>query len=182
MKNCLAILFLSLAVVDAGASDRVEQLDRLYGEFWEENLRMNPLQATFAGDPRYNGDLPNYLSVEFLEQNRAFQQKYLDRFVRTHRESFERRFPMLPGVEFEYTWGGSLALSRNHMGHFGQLAPNVYGALCCNGLGVTRGTVTGTLRTSVVAKMNFTCSGGSSSVLSRPLKAGFDSMCTSSRM
>ena len=71
--------------------------------------------------------------------------KYLERFVHTHRESFERRFPMLPGVEFEYTWGGSLALSRNHMGHFGQLAPNVYGALCCNGLGITRGTVTGHL-------------------------------------
>ena len=43
-------------------------------------------------------------------------------------------------------------------------------------------TVTGTLRTSVVAKMNFTCSGGSSSVFSRPLKAAFDSMCTSSMM
>jgi glycine/D-amino acid oxidase-like deaminating enzyme len=52
---------------------------------------------------------------------------------------------MLPDVNFEYTWGGSLALSRNHMAHFGQLANNVYGALCCNGLGVTRGTVTGTL-------------------------------------
>ncbi|MCO6055258.1 FAD-binding oxidoreductase [Pseudomonas sp. MOB-449] len=71
--------------------------------------------------------------------------KYLDRFVKRHRASFERRFPMLPGVEFEYTWGGSLALSRNHMGHFGELAPNVYGALCCNGLGVTRGTATGKL-------------------------------------
>lgn len=71
--------------------------------------------------------------------------KYLDRFVKRHRASFERRFPMLPGVEFEYTWGGSLAMSRNHMGYFGQLAPNVYGALCCNGLGVTRGTVTGKL-------------------------------------
>ncbi|MFZ6048468.1 NAD(P)/FAD-dependent oxidoreductase [Pseudomonas sp. CR3202] len=71
--------------------------------------------------------------------------KYLDRFVKRHRASYERRFPMLPGVEFEYTWGGSLALSRNHMGHFGELAPNVYGALCCNGLGVTRGTATGKL-------------------------------------
>jgi glycine/D-amino acid oxidase-like deaminating enzyme len=52
---------------------------------------------------------------------------------------------MLGDVAFEYTWGGSLSLSRNHMAHFGQLAKNVYGALCCNGLGVTRGTVTGTL-------------------------------------
>lgn len=72
-------------------------------------------------------------------------RKYLDRFVHRHRESFARRFPMLPDVNFEYTWGGALALSRNHMGFFGQLAPNVFGALCCNGLGVTRGTVTGQL-------------------------------------
>jgi glycine/D-amino acid oxidase-like deaminating enzyme len=71
--------------------------------------------------------------------------KYLQRFNQRHKESFERRFPMLPDVGFEYTWGGSLALSRNHMAHFGQLSDNVYGALCCNGLGVTRGTVTGTL-------------------------------------
>jgi glycine/D-amino acid oxidase-like deaminating enzyme len=31
------------------------------------------------------------------------------------------------------------------------LAPNVYGALCCNGLGITRGTVTGTLLADWIA-------------------------------
>ncbi len=83
-------------------------------------------------------------SFSFIPDGRS-RKKYLDRFVQRHRTSYERRFPMLPGVEFEYTWGGSLAMSRNHMGFFGELAPNVYGALCCNGLGVTRGTVTGSL-------------------------------------
>ncbi|MCY1273555.1 Gamma-glutamylputrescine oxidoreductase [compost metagenome] len=83
-------------------------------------------------------------SFSFNRDGRS-NPKYLQRFVKRHRESFARRFPMLPAVEFDYTWGGSLAISRNHMGYFGQLAPNVYGALCCNGLGVTRGTVTGTL-------------------------------------
>ncbi len=43
-------------------------------------------------------------------------------------------------------------------------------------------TVTGTLLTSVVARKNFTCSGGSSSVFSKPLNAGLESMCTSSMM
>jgi glycine/D-amino acid oxidase-like deaminating enzyme len=79
------------------------------------------------------------------------RQHCLDRFIHRHRQSFERRFPMLPDVEFEYTWSGSLALSRNHKGFFGQLAPNVYGALCCNGLGITRGTVTGTLLADWIA-------------------------------
>lgn len=75
----------------------------------------------------------------------------LERFVRNHRQSFERRFPMLPDVGFDYTWSGSLALTQNHKGFFGQLAPNVYGALFCNGLGVTRGTVTGTLLADMIA-------------------------------
>jgi len=37
-------------------------------------------------------------------------------------------------------------------------------------------TVTGTFLISVVAKMNFTCSGGSSSVFSNALKDDIDSM------
>ena len=43
-------------------------------------------------------------------------------------------------------------------------------------------TVTGTLRISVVAKMNFTWAGGSSSVFNRALKALVESICTSSMM
>ena len=43
-------------------------------------------------------------------------------------------------------------------------------------------TVTGTLRISVVAKMNFTWAGGSSSVFNKALKAEVESMCTSSMM
>lgn len=83
-------------------------------------------------------------SFSFNPDGRS-NKKFIDRFINRHRASFASRFPMLPGVDFEYTWGGALALSRNHMGYFGQLADNVYGALCCNGLGVTRGTVTGKL-------------------------------------
>jgi len=75
----------------------------------------------------------------------------LARFKEHHRRSFARRFPMLPDVDFDYTWSGSLALTRNHRSFFGQLAPNVYGALFCNGLGVTRGTVTGALLADMIA-------------------------------
>jgi glycine/D-amino acid oxidase-like deaminating enzyme len=69
----------------------------------------------------------------------------LPRVAQRQRKSFENRFPMLPNVEFEYTWGGSMCLSRNHESFFGQLAPNVYGALCWQGLGTTKGTIAGTL-------------------------------------
>ncbi|HET7844257.1 MAG TPA: DUF885 family protein, partial [Xanthomonadales bacterium] len=56
-----------------------KQLDTLYAEFWEENLKLNPIQATFMGDPRYNAELPNFLSAEFRQQSHDFDQKWLDK-------------------------------------------------------------------------------------------------------
>ena len=61
------------------AADRAAQLNALYSEYWEENLKLNPISATFAGDPRYNDQLPNFLTKEFDDQSRAFAKKYLDR-------------------------------------------------------------------------------------------------------
>lgn len=75
----------------------------------------------------------------------------LEQFKQRHKISFENRFPMLPNVDFEYNWSGSLSLSQNHKGYFGQLAHNIYAAVCCNGLGITRGTVTGTVLADFIA-------------------------------
>ena len=71
-----SVLLLSSA---AQAADHAADLRQLYDQFWEESLKLNPLTATFAGDPRYNAELPNFLSPEYEDQARAFQQKYLDR-------------------------------------------------------------------------------------------------------
>lgn len=79
------------------------------------------------------------------------REHLLKRYIENHRRSFERRFPMLSGVNLEYSWSGAICLSENHEGFFGQLAPNVYGALCCNGLGITRGTATGKLLADMIA-------------------------------
>ncbi|QXI31419.1 NAD(P)/FAD-dependent oxidoreductase [Pseudomonas vanderleydeniana] len=79
---------------------------------------------------------------------------YTDKVRQSHRLSFERRFPTLTNVEFEHTWGGGLAMTRNGQGFFGQLRENVYGALGCNGLGTVRGTATGTLLANMLAGKN----------------------------
>ncbi len=63
----------------AHAADRAADLRKLYDEFWEESLKLSPISATFAGDPRYNAELPNFLSQEYEDQTRAFHQGYLDR-------------------------------------------------------------------------------------------------------
>jgi uncharacterized protein (DUF885 family) len=77
MRLLLIAFVISLGTI-VQAADRVAALNSLYAEFWEENLKLNPLTATYAGDPRYNGELQNFLAPEFEQKARAFHQKYLD--------------------------------------------------------------------------------------------------------
>jgi len=64
---------------------------------------------------------------------------------RRHKTLFDARFPMLPKVGMEHTWSGIVCLSRNAAPGFGQLASNVWSAVCQNAVGVTKGTFGGTL-------------------------------------
>jgi len=77
MRHLLVALSFLFAV-GAHADERATKLDALYAEFWEENLRLNPVLATQAGDPRYNAELPNYISPEHQQKLREFHQRYLD--------------------------------------------------------------------------------------------------------
>lgn len=62
---------------------------------------------------------------------------------KSHQISFDRRFPEISAIGFEYTWGGALSLAQNGGMVFGDLADRVYGAGFCNGTGVSRGAVFG---------------------------------------
>lgn len=62
-----------------------------------------------------------------------------------HQYLFEKFFPQLKGVSIEHTWAGFICLSRNGSPGFGELAPNVFTAVCDNGLGWTKGTISGLL-------------------------------------
>ena len=79
MKRATALVSLLLVACAAMGAERAAQLDTLYAEYWEDYLKLNPITATFAGDPRYNAELPNILAPEFEQQSKAFHQKYLDR-------------------------------------------------------------------------------------------------------
>ncbi|CTQ56047.1 Gamma-glutamylputrescine oxidoreductase [Roseibium album] len=61
----------------------------------------------------------------------------------THRASFERRFPQLAHVPFEFAWSGVEGISRNGTNFFGEMARNVFVAGGYNGSGVSRGTAFG---------------------------------------
>lgn len=62
-----------------------------------------------------------------------------------HQRSFDRRFPMLKGVELQYTWGGPLCLSANNGALFGRREDGILEAVGCNGLGLSRGSSSGKL-------------------------------------
>ncbi|MET0654752.1 MAG: DUF885 family protein [Pseudoxanthomonas sp.] len=100
------------------ASAKGARLQRLYAEYWEEVLKLNPVQATFQGDPRYNDQLPDFGSAEYRKQQHDFTVRWLktiedvgsdglsgqdllsyEIFVRDSRNSLEgERFPdwMMP--------------------------------------------------------------------------------------
>lgn len=63
----------------ATAESKAATLNRLYGEFWEESLKLNPLQATFQGDNRYNDQLPNFLTEASRKEAHDFTVRWLKR-------------------------------------------------------------------------------------------------------
>jgi uncharacterized protein (DUF885 family) len=75
----LALAFLAPLAAHAADDTRAAKLTALYAEYWEDNLKINPITATQAGDPRYNAELPNLFSIEHRDALKAFHQKYLDR-------------------------------------------------------------------------------------------------------
>ncbi len=62
---------------------------------------------------------------------------------REHEDTLRKRFAMLPDLEFEDTWGGVLCFSRNHVPKCGALADGIWAAVCQNGVGAAKGTISG---------------------------------------
>ena len=73
---------LSTAATDAPAAaqqpgDRAARLNALYADYWEAALELNPLQATYIGDSRYNAELPDTFSAEHRAKALAFWREWL---------------------------------------------------------------------------------------------------------
>jgi glycine/D-amino acid oxidase-like deaminating enzyme len=76
--------------------------------------------------------------------------RFRRRAARAHRVAFERRFPGLAHVPFDYSWGGALSMARNGEPVFGRLADGIHGALVHNGTGLSRGAICGKLIAEMV--------------------------------
>ncbi|WP_407062767.1 DUF885 domain-containing protein [Cognatilysobacter tabacisoli] len=67
----------TVATAPASQQDKAARLTALYDQYWEEVLAMNPVQATFQGDSRYNDQLPDFGTAEFRAKSRAFTERWL---------------------------------------------------------------------------------------------------------
>lgn len=58
---------------------RAAELEQVYADFWEANLKLNPINATFMGDARYNDQLPNFYTADYRKQINVLNQSFLDK-------------------------------------------------------------------------------------------------------
>lgn len=63
----------------------------------------------------------------------------------SHIEGVRRRFPKLDKLEFDHTWAGVFCMTRNWASFFGRLEQGVFASLGYCGVGLPRGTISGTL-------------------------------------
>lgn len=70
-------------------------------------------------------------------------ERQLQRARKVMQAKFEARFPQLAGLEMEHAWVGHLCLSLNGVAVMRPVEDGVYSACVDNGLGTTRGTLTG---------------------------------------
>lgn len=60
------------------ATSSSQALNQLFEEYFERSLQLNPLQATFIGDHRYDDQLANDISPAHIAAVLAFDRKYLE--------------------------------------------------------------------------------------------------------
>lgn len=93
MKNiswCLYALLLMFISCSTPKREIIEitqvSLDTVFNQYHEERLKLFPMDATMAGDNRYNDLLPNVLTAEFREQVKELYSKYNEQLKQYDRD------------------------------------------------------------------------------------------------
>ncbi len=87
IKNTLIIVCLSMVFIacknettskesTASINDVSAKFNEMLDNYYEESLQLNPLQATFTGDNRFNDQFPNPLAYETVTKVKAHFTKY----------------------------------------------------------------------------------------------------------
>ncbi len=122
-----------------------EEIKRLGGEPNWEVVPADPFGSTVRRIHGVGGDRIIVRNKFDFNSSVEGTDKDVQTAARDHDRSFDARFPMLKGVEMEYRWGGRLCLSWNGVPVFGELEEGIFAACCQNGLGASKGILSGIL-------------------------------------
>lgn len=120
-----------------------------------ESWGVTPVNAFVSTTMRYTTDrriMIRYL-LRYCPSQLAPEGELAD--VRAaHQKVLRGRFPMLPEVTIDHTWTGYVCLSRNNAPGFGKIDDNVWSAVCCNAVGITKATIAGMLAADLACEVD----------------------------
>lgn len=64
-------------------------INRMFNNYWEDRMKLFPLEATTSGDNQYNDILQNDVSSGFIDQAKKFYSRYTDSINTFNRESLD---------------------------------------------------------------------------------------------
>ncbi len=132
LKSRMATIYTYAAVTEEIADSRVDELGE--SEAWGL-LPSHRLGTTL----RRIG--PNRIMVRSLYAHEAELGER--EAVSKLRDRFERRWPNLKDVQFEYLWAGTTAFTMNGAPWWGRVEDGLYASGGCNGSGIAKGTMLG---------------------------------------
>jgi hypothetical protein len=78
MKKLVLPLLLLCLACKATTKENTPSLSDVLENYYKESLALYRLPASYQGDTRYDDTLPNYLSPEFQNKEKAFYNSYLE--------------------------------------------------------------------------------------------------------
>lgn len=120
MKKILIAAFAAIILFGCKQKEQSKaansELAKMFDQYFEDRMKLYPLEATAQGDNRYNDQLPNDISAPFRDSAKVFYQTYLDKIKAYNREDlddndkisydiFKREMEMnLEGFTYKATW------------------------------------------------------------------------------
>src|SRR6185436_10003555 len=96
MKNKLLVLLLSVIIVscsqqkaEQGKDETSDNMNKIFDNYYEERLKLFPLEATAIADNRYNDQLSCDISASDREKLKSFYRKYLGEISDVKREELK---------------------------------------------------------------------------------------------
>ena len=68
-----------------------QELSALFGNYYEDRLKLYPLEATFIGDTRFNDLLPAEFTASYVQTLREFYEKYITEVKRFDRNALSAK-------------------------------------------------------------------------------------------